>query len=135
MTEASVLVNSYYILQEAADLLLRQAERIMNEESLGIHREVKMRHSQFMQHARILHNLNDRLWEDYINAFGDKWQKTDELRMFASVMARITVLTADRCSGDDNKDMHIEEEILRRLQEMPDNGLVSKEILDSLKMK
>lgn len=116
-------------------MLLRQAERIMNRENLGIHREVKMRHSQFMQHARILHNLNDRLWEDYSNAFRDKWQRTDELRMFASFMARITIIAADRCSGDDDRDMHVEKDILRLLREMPENGLISEDMLESLKMK
>lgn len=114
--------------------MLREAERIFNANGKGIKKEVKMRHSQFLRHAKALHNLNGRLWDDYQNAYKDKWQKTDELRRIASYMARLMMLIADRCS-DPADDWYVEDKIMRMVQELPEKGLVSQELVDEMKMR
>lgn len=134
LAESNAMVNCYYILQEASDMLLRSAEKMYAKYNVGVRQEVKMRHNQFMRQAKLVHNLNERLMDDYCVAFGNKIQHIDEILRIASYMARIMMLIADRCSGTDTEHA-MEQRIYNYIKRLPETGCVSKECIESLKFK
>lgn len=134
LSESNAMVNCYYILQEASDIILRAAERTYAKYNVGVRQEVKMRHNQFMRQAKIVHNINDKLMDDYVTAFGSNIKHIDELRRISSYMARIMMLIADRCSGTDTEHA-MENKIYNFIKRLPETGSVSKECIESLRMR
>ena len=57
--ELNSVVNSYYVLMEGADMLLRRAQTIYNNFDQDINGPMKLRHNRMMQHAKALVGLQE----------------------------------------------------------------------------
>ena len=128
-TEALV-TNSYYMLMEAADMMLRQMELQLARRGRGLKFKLKQRHNLMMGNVDTLKNLQLDFWSDYREAFKDNYSKSDALRQSAAYMARIMLLIADRCyTQEDNGTMEREQRIERYIYNMPDGGLLNDDLL------
>ena len=130
-----LVVNSYYNIIEASDLLLREAERLLNIKGATLKQRQKQRHKWMMSEVdKIRKQLNDSLMGDYADAFNQSFcNKFDEVRRAGNYLARVILQIADRCGNDDTgaKEQMIEEFISR----MPDGGYLNEEIKNSFYLK
>ena len=133
--ELNSLVNSYYVLMEGADMLLRRAQTIYNNFGQDINGPMKLRHNRMMQHAKALVNLQEDFFRDY-NCFGSgsKYVKTyDAMRDAASYLARLTLLIGDRTCREDEQQAR--QRIWDYIYYMPEQGLITDRALDFLKIR
>ena len=130
-----VVVNSYYNIIEASDLLLREAERLLNIKGATLKQRQKQRHKWMMEKIASFRNeLNDSLLGDYEDAFRECFfGKYDEVRRAGNYLARLIVTIVDRCGNDDEgiKEQMIEEFIAS----MPDGGYLNEEIKNNFYLK
>lgn len=130
-----VVVNSYYNIIEASDLLLREAERLLNIKGATLKQRQKQRHKWMMEKIASFRNeLNDSLLGDYEDAFRECFfGKYDEVRRAGNYLARLIVTIADRCGNDDEgiKEQRIENYIKR----MPSGGYLSNEVRQNFRMR
>lgn len=133
--EINSLVNSYYVLMEAADMMLRRSEALFNNFGKAWHGDKKMRHNRMMQHYKALKNIQDTFFDDY-DCFGagvGYMAKYDMMREAASYIARMTLLIGDRTCREDEK--QVRKNIWDYIYYMPEQGLVKDKLLDDLKMR
>jgi hypothetical protein len=130
-----LVVNSYYNVIEASDLLLREAERLLNIKGATLKQRQKQRHKWMMSEVdKIRKQLNDSLMGDYADAFSQGFcNKYDEVRRAGNYLARVIIQIADRCGNDDTgaKEQMIEEFIAS----MPDGGYLNEEIKNNFYLK
>jgi hypothetical protein len=126
----ALVTNSYYMLMEAADMMLRQMELQLARRGRGLKFKLKQRHNLMMDNVDALKNFQLDFWSDYRDAFKDNYSKSDALRQSAAYMARIMLLIADRCyTQEDNGTMEREQRIERYIYNMPDGGLLNDDLL------
>ncbi|MBO5803566.1 MAG: hypothetical protein J6R25_00595 [Bacteroidales bacterium] len=130
-----LVVNSYYNIIEASDLLLREAERLLNIKGATLKQRQKQRHKWMMGEIdKLRRQLNESLMGDYEDAFCQGFcNKFDEVRRAGNYLARVILQIADRCGNDDTgaKEQMIEEFIAS----MPDGGYLNEEIKNSFYLK
>lgn len=129
-----LLVNTYYNIQEAADMILKEAENILKYKGRQLVQRRKQRHNELLRNIARMRNLTDSLVDEYGDAFGaDYVTKTDEVRRAGNYLARVILQIADRCGNDDTgaKEQMIEEFISR----MPDGGYLNEEIKNNFYLK
>lgn len=130
VADINTLVNSYYIMAESLDMLLREMERQFKSLDKGLKHHVKQRHTEMMRLFKLLKTNQEKFIKDY-ECFGGEWSKYDDLRMSAAYIARIMLLIADR-TLDDGK---VERELEAYLTHKKSAGVVSDELLNSFKIK
>lgn len=136
LKQEALVTNSYYMLMEAADMMLRQMEVQLARRGRGLKFKLKQRHNMMMGTAETLKNFQLDFWKDYEEAFKDNYSKSDALRQSAAYMARIMLLIADRCyTQEDNGSMEREQRIERYIYNMPDGGLLDDELLKKFFMR
>ena len=129
-----LLVNSYYNIQEAADMILRQAQAILNSQDRDLKQKQLQRHKRLMSRIEVMKREIESLEEDYGEAFADKFiTKTDEVRRAGAYLARVILSIGDRCGNDDTgaKEQLIEEYI----KAMPEQGYLHQEIESKFYLK
>lgn len=129
-----LLVNTYYNIQEAADMILKEAENLLNYKGRQLVQRRKQRHNELLRNIARMRNLTDSLVDEYGDAFGaDYVTKTDEVRRAGNYLARVILQIADRCGNDDTgaKEQMIEEFIAS----MPDGGYLNEEIKNNFYLK
>lgn len=130
-----LVVNSYYNIIEASDLLLREAERLLNIKGATLKQRQKQRHKWMMGEIdKLRRQLNDSLMGDYEDAFCQGFcNKYDEVRRAGNYLARVILQIADRCGNDDTgaKEQMIEEFI----KAMPEQGYLHQEIESKFYLK
>lgn len=133
--EINACVNSYYVLCEASDMLLRNCEELFNSLGEGLKHRIKQRHNEMMLHVKAMNTIMDTFFDDY-NCFGTGQQfvdKIDMLRSSAAFISRLVLLIGDRSCREDEK------EILRKIEDyiyyMPEQGLINDKILDKFRWK
>jgi hypothetical protein len=129
-----LLVNTYYNIQEAADMILKEAENILKYKGRQLVQRRKQRHNELLRNIARMRNLTDSLVDEYGDAFGaDYVTKTDEVRRAGNYLARVILQIADRCGNDDTgaKEQMIEEFIAS----MPDGGYLNEEIKNNFYLK
>ena len=129
-----LLVNTYYNIQEAADMILKEAENLLNYKGRQLVQRRKQRHNELLRNIARMRNLTDSLVDEYGDAFGaDYVTKTDEVRRAGNYLARVILQIADRCGNDDTgaKEQMIEEFISR----IPDGGYLNEKIKNNFYMK
>lgn len=129
-----LLVNTYYNIQEAADMILKEAENLLNYKGRQLVQRRKQRHNELLRNIARMRNLTDSLVDEYGDAFGaDYVTKTDEVRRAGNYLARVILQIADRCGNDDTgaKEQMIEEFISR----MPDGGYLNEEVRQNFHMR
>ena len=83
-----------------------------------------------MEKVAAMKNLSEDFFKDYEAAFGEQYNKMDDLRVSGAYMARIMLLIADRCyTSQDNGNMDREQRIERYIYNMPDGGLLNDDLL------
>lgn len=133
--EINSLINSYYVLMEASDMLLRRAEMLFANFNQGLKGPVKVRHNRMMSHIAALKREQDTFFNDY-NCFGKDERyiaKYDMMRDCASYLARLTLLIGDRSCRDDEK--AVRQRIWDYIYYMPEQGLIKDKALDYLKLR
>lgn len=130
LKQEALVTNSYYMLMEAADMMCRQMEVLLNARKRRVKGKIRQRHNYMMEKVVALRNLQEDFWKDYHEAFGGAYQKTDSLRESAAYMARIMLLIADRCyTQEDNGDRKKERMIEEYIYFMPEGGLLKDDFL------
>lgn len=124
------LTNSYYIMAEAMDMILREAEKGLEELGKGLKYEVKHRHKEMMRLIRLLKANQEKFLEDYA-CFDGNWDKYDELRKSGAYIARIMLLIADRTNTEENVENRIEKYLYR----LKPQGVVSSDLLGKFQIK
>ena len=133
--ELNSVINSYYVLMEAADMLLRRGQTIFNNFGQDVNGPMKMRHRRMMQYMESLKNTQETFFKDY-DCFGKDERymaKYDMLRDAASYIARLTLLIGDRSCREDEK--RVRQNIWDYIYYMPEQGLIADEALDKLKIR
>lgn len=126
----ALVTNCYYMLMEAADMMLRQMEEELGKRGRGLKFKIKQRHNLMMDNVAALKNFQLDFWKDYEEAFRENYSKSDALRQSSAYMARIMLLIADRCyTKEDNGSMEREQRIERYIYNMPDGGLLTEDLL------
>lgn len=125
ISDINSLVNTYYILAETLDMMIREMEAQFNELGKGVKHNVRQRHTEMMRLIRLLKVNQEKFITDY-EAFKGDWQKYDDLRNSAAYISRIILLIADR-TNDRGK---VENEIEAYLRRKKTTGVVSDELLD-----
>ncbi len=129
-----LLVNTYYNIQEAADMILKEAENLLNYKGRQLVQRRKQRHNELLRNIARMRNLTDSLVDEYGDAFGaDYVTKTDEVRRAGAYLSRIVLSIADRCGNDDTgaKESIIEEYIAS----MPPQGYLHQNIINQFHIK
>ena len=124
--QLTLCTNLYYILIEAADMMLRRAKVIVEYNGRGLNGNVKRRHNLLMQQYRTLINLTDTLFEDY-ECFGGDWEKYDQIRKNGAWFARMAALVADRCMSD----KPVEKRIEKFIYKLPQQDIVDEKFLEN----
>ena len=132
IADINSLVNTYYIMAESLDMILREMERQFESLGKGLKQHLKQRHSEMMRLIRLLKTTQEKFIQDY-QCFNGEWRKYDELRMSAAYIARIMLYIADRTNCEDAgvSDQQIE----RYLREMKANGFVSDQLIEKFRIK
>ena len=130
--ELAVLTNQYYILSEAADIVLRKVELMLNSHHVLLKGNVKYRHKIMMKQVEALKNSSDSFMADYNEAFIDHEERYGDLRQTAGIMAFFSALIADRCGNQETGEAMVKR-IENYLKRLPANGFVSADTLRSLK--
>jgi ribosomal protein L30/L7E len=125
VSDINSLVNTYYILAETLDMMIREMEAQFNELGKGVKHNVRQRHTEMMRLIRLLKTNQEKFIHDY-EAFKGDWQKYDDLRNSAAYISRIMLLIADR-TNDSGK---VENEIEAYLRRKKTTGVVSDELLN-----
>lgn len=130
LKQEALVTNSYYILMEAADMMLRRMEFQLLMRGRCLKHNIKRRHNVMMEKVAAMKNLSEDFFKDYEAAFGEQYNKMDDLRVSGAYMARIMLLIADRCyTQEDNGNMEREQRIERYIYNMPDGGLLNDNLL------
>lgn len=124
------LVNSYYIMSESLDMIMREMERQFSSLGKEVKHHVKQRHTEMMRLMRLLKTTQDKFISDY-DAFKGDWSKYDELRKSGAYIARIMLLIADRTNTEENVENRIEKYLYR----LKPQGVVSNELLGKFQIK
>lgn len=133
--EINSLINCYFVFMEGADMLLRRSESLFNNFGQGWEGARKMRHNRIMRHVQALKLELDSFFKDY-ECFGkgeNYMAKYDAMRDAASYIARLTLLIGDRTCREDEK--RVRQNIWDYIYYLPDQGLITDEALDRLKMR
>lgn len=125
------LTNTYYILMEAADMILRDVKSIFEFYDKSLQGKVKQRHNIIMSHVRALENLSDDFLEDY-ECFKNNWDRHTELRTSGAYMARVSLLIGDRATFDSAP---LETVIEKYIYDLPPHGYAPDHILGRFKIK
>ena len=123
----ALVTNSYYMLTEASDMLLRYLEGMLKKRDAALVKRVKQRHKNIMTQMANLKTAYLSFMDDYAKGLPD-YHQADDLRKSAAMMARIMLLTADRCYKQE-KDGEREQRIERYIYNMPDGGLLDDDML------
>lgn len=129
INDINSLVNSYYIMAEALDMLMNEMEQIFAPLGKGVKHHVKQRHSEMMRLIKLLRTNQEKFLSDY-SAFNGDWSKYDDLRSSAAYIARIMLLIADRTNENDC----VESDIEQYIRNKPSTGAVSDNLLHRFKI-
>lgn len=125
------MTNTYYILMEASDMILRDVKSILEYYNKGLNGKVRQRHNMIMSHVRALENLLEGFLEDY-ECFNGNWDRHTELRSSGAYMARIALLIGDRAALSSAP---LERDIEKFIYELPQNGYAPDHILGRFKIQ
>lgn len=128
------LVNTYYYLMEAADMILRESEKLLSSQNKVLQFDIKRRHNMMMNRIQALKGDQDKFLADYSRAFQGEWLKYDDLRRSGALMARIALLIADRTYSPDSISPK-EQMIEKFIYSLPTNSTLSNELLSKFTIR
>lgn len=122
-----LLVNTYYNIQEGADMILKLIAKILKIQGRELQHKKRQKHNDLMAKITAIRNITDSLSEDYGEAFKTGYaKKTDRVRLDGAFLVRLMLKVCDRCGDDETgqKERYVEEFV----ENMPPKGHLSKEI-------
>lgn len=129
----ALVTNSYYMLIEAADMMLRYMERLSKARHRELEKRIKERHKIVLQKTEQLKTTLESFVVDYEKGFDD-YKKYDNLREAAALVARVVLLINDRTLNEE-----VEGERERKIEDyiyyMPEGGLLTDDMLDRFKIR
>lgn len=133
ISQEDILVNIYFMLMDATDILIRDIEiRLKRKYDTGLKNENKLYHNRMMQNIKVLKSNYEAYYtKTQCDIFSDKYDEMDDLRKSANLMIRIALLMSDRTYYDDT----IEDKIEKLIEDFPDNGFVDKETIKKFIMR
>lgn len=125
-----IMINTTFVMADAIDILLRNAEKRMFKNNATLSQKYKMMHNNLLRclrDTRIALERYNKMCDDTLS-----WQDRDDQRSDSNYACRIMMLIADRTAmGNSEAENKIEEFI----QSLPENGKVSKEVIDEFRLK
>ena len=125
-----IMINTTFVMADAIDILLRNAEKRMFKNNATLSHKYKMMHNNLLRCLR-----DTRLALERYNKMCDdtlSWQDRDDQRSDSNYVCRIMMLIADRTAMGD---MVAEKKIEDFISSLPENGKVSKEVIDEFRLK
>ena len=125
-----IMINTTFVMADAIDILLRNAEKRMYKNNATLSQKYKMMHNNLLRCLR-----DTRLALERYNKMCDdtlSWQDRDDQRSDSNYVCRIMMLIADRTAmGDAVAEKKIEDFI----SSLPENGKVSKEVISEFVLR
>lgn len=118
------MINTTFVMADAIDILLRNAEKRMYKNNATLSQKYKMMHNNLLRCLR-----DTRLALERYNNFCDEyltWQDRDNQRRDSNFICRIMLLIADRTAGGDTL---VEKQIEDFITSLQDKGKVSEDII------
>lgn len=119
-----IMINTTFVMADAIDILLRNAEKRMYKNNATLSQKYKMMHNNLLRCLR-----DTRLALERYNNFCDEyltWQDRDNQRRDSNFICRIMLLIADRTAGGDTL---VEKQIEDFITSLQDKGKVSEDII------
>ena len=118
------MINTTFVMADAIDILLRNAEKRMYKKNATLSQKYKMMHNNLLRCLR-----DTRLALERYNKMCDdtlSWQDRDDQRSDSNYVCRIMMLIADRTAGGDTL---VEKQIEDFITSLQDKGKVSEDII------
>lgn len=125
-----IMINTTFVMADAIDILLRNAEKRMYKNNATLSQKYKMMHSNLLRCLR-----DTRLALERYNKMCDdtlSWQDRDDQRSDSNYVCRIMMLIADRTAMGD---IVAEKKIEDFITSLPENGKVSKEVISEFVLR
>lgn len=129
----ALVTNTYYMLIEAADMMLRYMERMSKARHAELEKRIKERHKVVLQKTEQLKTTIESFEADYCAGFDD-FVKYDNLRIAAALMARVVLLINDRTLTDKVEGEN-EKRIENYIRRIPQSGLLTDDMLDNFRIR
>ena len=118
------MINTTFVMADAIDILLRNAEKRMFKNNATLSQKYKMMHNNLLRclrDTRLALERYNKFCDDYLT-----WQDRDNQRRDSNFICRIMLLIADRTAGDDTL---VEKQIEDFITSLQDKGKVSEDII------
>ena len=119
-----IMINTTFVMADAIDILLRNAEKRMYKKNATLSQKYKMMHNNLLRclrDTRIALERYNKFCDDYLT-----WQDRDNQRRDSNFICRIMLLIADRTAGGDTL---VEKQIEDFITSLQDKGKVSEDII------
>ena len=125
-----IMINTTFVMADAIDILLRNAEKRMYKKNATLSQKYKMMHSNLLRCLR-----DTRIASAKANKMCNhplSWRARDDQRSDSNYVCRIMMLIADRTAMGD---MVAEKKIEDFISSLPENGKVSKEVISEFVLR
>ena len=119
-----IMINTTFVMADAIDILLRNAEKRMFKNNATLSQKYKMMHNNLLRclrDTRLALERYNKFCDDYLT-----WQDRDNQRRDSNFICRIMLLIADRTAGGDTL---VEKQIEDFITSLQDKGKVSEDII------
>ena len=118
------MINTTFVMADAIDILLRNAEKRMFKNNATLSQKYKMMHNNLLRclrDTRLALERYNKMCDEYLT-----WQDRDNQRRDSNFICRIMLLIADRTAGGDTL---VEKQIEDFITSLQDKGKVSEDII------
>ena len=119
-----IMINTTFVMADAIDILLRNAETRMFKNNATLSQKYKMMHNNLLRclrDTRLALERYNKMCDEYLT-----WQDRDNQRRDSNFICRIMLLIADRTAGGDTL---VEKQIEDFITSLQDKGKVSEDII------
>ena len=119
-----IMINTTFVMADAIDILLRNAEKRMFKNNATLSQKYKMMHNNLLRclrDTRLALERYNKMCDEYLT-----WQDRDNQRRDSNFICRIMLLIADRTAGGDTL---VEKQIEDFITSLQDKGKVSEDII------
>lgn len=124
-----IMINTIFVMADAIDILLRDAEKRLFAHNVGLKRDFKYMKNNLMRCIRDTRNALEKY-----NSMSDNyltWQDRDCQRTDSNYLCRIILLIADRTAMSDE----VEKQIEQYLFSLQQKGMISDDIINSFRLR
>ena len=126
--ELALLTNTYFMLLEAADMILRNTEVYFEAIGVSMVGKHKVKHRNLMSQIQTLKVMMDNEIKFYCESYKNDYRKWDELRAGGAYFARLALEVGDRSYSEEDDDS-VEKQIAKYVHDLPPKGMLSNQLL------